>query len=257
MLEEMMPRWVPTENVNGFEICPGLYRDEGATAFQSAVNFTVHSKGAVTCELLLFHRKEPEPYAVIPFPENCRIGDVFSMMVFGLDIEEFEYAYRLDGPWKPKEGLLFDKKHILLDPYAKAVTGQSVWGKALNTGGYRARVVRNNFFWGSEKPDKIPMEKLQGIFDARQISVFKYNVNNWSHDLYNTSFIHTCFHFLFRFWALAPAQTSVISCVIAACLALLYIIERSLMISCALSVADCIAVIRALCSLAYASTRHP
>ena len=62
MLEEMMPRWVPTENVNGFEICPGLYRDEGATAFQSAVNFTVHSKGAVTCELLLFHRKEPEPY---------------------------------------------------------------------------------------------------------------------------------------------------------------------------------------------------
>ena len=26
MLEEMMPRWVPTENVNGFEICPGLYR---------------------------------------------------------------------------------------------------------------------------------------------------------------------------------------------------------------------------------------
>ena len=160
MLEEMMPRWVPTENVNGFEICPGLYRDEGATAFQSAVNFTVHSKGAVTCELLLFHRKEPEPYAVIPFPENCRIGDVFSMMVFGLDIEEFEYAYRLDGPWKPKEGLLFDKKHILLDPYAKAVTGQSVWGKALNTGGYRARVVRNNFFWGSEKPDKIQMEKL-------------------------------------------------------------------------------------------------
>ena len=160
MLEEMMPRRVPTENVNGFEICPGLYRDEGATAFQSAVNFTVHSKGAVTCELLLFHRKEPEPYAVIPFPENCRIGDVFSMMVFGLDIEEFEYAYRLDGPWKPKEGLLFDKKHILLDPYAKAVTGQSVWGKALNTGGYRARVVRNNFFWGSEKPDKIPMEKL-------------------------------------------------------------------------------------------------
>ena len=24
-------------------------------------------------------------------------------LVFGLDIEEFEYAYRLDGPWKPKD----------------------------------------------------------------------------------------------------------------------------------------------------------
>ena len=49
MLEEMMPRWVPTENVNGFEICPGLYRDEGATALQSAVNFTVHSRGSDMC----------------------------------------------------------------------------------------------------------------------------------------------------------------------------------------------------------------
>lgn len=77
MLEEMMPRWVPTENVNGFEICPGLYRDEGATAFQSAVNFTVHSKGAVTCELLLFHRKEPEPYAVIPSRKTAGLGMYF------------------------------------------------------------------------------------------------------------------------------------------------------------------------------------
>lgn len=45
MLEEMMPRWVPTENVNGFEICPGLYRDEGATAFQSAVILQCIQKG--------------------------------------------------------------------------------------------------------------------------------------------------------------------------------------------------------------------
>ena len=33
-------------------------------------------------------------------------------------------------------------------------------GKSTKYRGYRARVVRNNFFWGSEKPDKIPMEKL-------------------------------------------------------------------------------------------------
>ena len=47
------------------------------------------------------------------------------MTVFGLDIEEFEYAYRLDGPWNPKKGLLFSRDHVLLDPYAKAVTGQA------------------------------------------------------------------------------------------------------------------------------------
>ena len=32
------------------------------------------------------------------------------------------------GPWEPKKGLLFDKKKILLDPYARTVAGQRVWG---------------------------------------------------------------------------------------------------------------------------------
>ena len=70
------------------------------------------------------------------------------MIVFGLDIEEFEYAYRLDGPYDPPSGLVFDKTRILLDPYAKAVTGQSRWGcKNDQKHGYRARVVRSNFDW--------------------------------------------------------------------------------------------------------------
>ena len=56
MLEEMMPRWVPTENVNGFEICPGLYRDEGATAFQSAVNFIVHWEVLLILQLVLLEQ---------------------------------------------------------------------------------------------------------------------------------------------------------------------------------------------------------
>lgn len=42
------------------------------------------------------------------------------MIVFDLDIEEFEYAYRLDGPYDEKKGLRFDKNKILLDPYARA-----------------------------------------------------------------------------------------------------------------------------------------
>ena len=37
--------------------------------------------------------------------------------------------FRLDGPYDKEKGLLLDKKkNILLDIYAKAVTGQSVWG---------------------------------------------------------------------------------------------------------------------------------
>ena len=46
------------------------------------------------------------------------------MLVFGLNIEEFEYAFQLDGPYDEKKGLRFHKDNILLDPYARAVTGR-------------------------------------------------------------------------------------------------------------------------------------
>ena len=151
----------PIDTVNGFQIRPGFFREFGAVAIPGGVNFTIHSHGATSCELLLFHRKAEEPYAVIPFPESYRIGFCYSMIVFDLDIEEFEYAYRLDGPYDEKKGLRFDKNKILLDPYARAVTGQSQWGHVNNAQhGYRARVVQSNFDWGDQRHHSIPMEDL-------------------------------------------------------------------------------------------------
>ena len=82
----------PIDTVNGFQIRPGFFREFGAVAIPGGVNFTIHTHGATSCELLLFHRKAEEPYAVIPFPESYRIGFCYSMIVFDLDIEEFEYA---------------------------------------------------------------------------------------------------------------------------------------------------------------------
>lgn len=151
----------PIDTVNGFPIRPGFFREFGAVAIPGGVNFTIHTHGATSCELLLFHRKAEEPYAVIPFPESYRIGFCYSMIVFDLDIEEFEYAYRLDGPYDEKKGLRFDKNKILLDPYARAVTGQSQWGHVNNAQhGYRARVVQSNFDWGDQRHHSIPMEDL-------------------------------------------------------------------------------------------------
>ena len=112
---------VPLDEVAGFQVRPGFYEINGATAIPGGVNFTVHSHGATAIELLLFRRTEQEPYAVLPFPQHYRIGNVYSMIVFKLDIEEFEYAYRVDGPYEPKKGLIFDRTRYLLDPYAKAV----------------------------------------------------------------------------------------------------------------------------------------
>lgn len=151
----------PIDTVNGFQIRPGFFREFGAVAIPGGVNFTIHTHGATSCELLLFHRKAEDPYAVIPFPESYKIGFCYSMIVFDLDIEEFEYAYRLDGPYDEKKGLRFDKNKILLDPYARAVTGQSQWGHVNNAQhGYRARVVQSNFDWGDQRHHSIPMEDL-------------------------------------------------------------------------------------------------
>lgn len=152
---------IPMDTVSGFKVRPGIYEINGATAIPCGVNFTIHSFGATSCELLLFKRKACTPYAVLPFPEHYRTGKVYSMIVFDLDIGEFEYAYRLDGPYNPLKGLLFDKNKYLLDIYAKAVTGQSVWG-VKNPDGcqYKARVVRDDFDWGSSNNPLIPMEDL-------------------------------------------------------------------------------------------------
>jgi len=137
----------PYDVIEGFGVRPGMYELNGATAIPTGVNFTISSNQAYSCELLLFKRESNKPYAVIPFPESYRIGNVWSMIVFDIDIEDFEYAYRFDGPFDEKKGLIFDKNKVILDPYAKAVTGQSVWG-AHNPGMYKARVVKNNFDWG-------------------------------------------------------------------------------------------------------------
>ena len=149
----------PLKKINGFLICPGNFIVNGAKALPYGVNFTIKSHHATHCELLLFHKGQEEPYAVLPFPEECKIGDVFSMLVFGLNIEEFEYAYRVDGPYNKKKGLLFDKHNILLDPYAKAVTRQSVWGQE-KKGAYHARVVRDYFDWGTLPQSKKSLSDL-------------------------------------------------------------------------------------------------
>ena len=152
---------VPMDNIAGFDVRPGFYETNGATAIPGGVNFTVYSHGATAIELLLFKRGESEPYAVLPFPENYRIGNVYSMIVFQLNILEFEYAYRVDGPYEPERGLIFDRTKYLLDPYAKAVTGQSDWGKSPPHGQhYRARVVKDDFDWGGTRNPLIPMEDL-------------------------------------------------------------------------------------------------
>lgn len=150
-----------TDIISGFRIRPGLFRLMGANVVPGGVSFTISSCYATYCELCLFHRKEQAPFAILPFPEDCRIGSIFSMIVFDLDIEEIEYAYRMDGPHDLSRGLLFDRTKFLLDPYARAVTGQSVWGKhAPKDGSYHARVVEDTFDWSDFHDHHLPFQDM-------------------------------------------------------------------------------------------------
>lgn len=152
---------VPMDHIDGFDVRPGFYEINGATAIPGGVNFTVYSHNATSIELLLFKREDTEPFAVLPFPAHYRIGNVYSMIVFKLNIEEFEYAYRVDGPYEPQKGLIFNKHKYLLDPYAKAVTGQSRWGHTSpRNQHYKARVVKDDFDWEDMKPPLLSVEDL-------------------------------------------------------------------------------------------------
>lgn len=154
---------LPLDVVEGFKIRPGFFRMYGACVASNGVSFTINSHGATRCTLLLFKPQAPKPYARIPFPDSYRIGDTYSMLVYDIKPDEFEYAFSFDGPYEPAKGLLFNEENVLLDPYSRAVTGQREWGEKPEGGKdfeYRARVVKSSFDWGNIKQLEQPFEDL-------------------------------------------------------------------------------------------------
>lgn len=154
---------LPLDVVEGFKIRPGFFRMYGACVASNGVSFTINSHGATRCTLLLFKPQAPKPYARIPFPDSYRIGDTYSMLVYDIKPDEFEYAFSFDGPYEPAKGLLFNEENVLLDPYSRAVTGQRKWGEKPEDGKdfeYRARVVKSSFDWGNIKQLEQPFEDL-------------------------------------------------------------------------------------------------
>ena len=153
----------PLDVVEGFKIRPGFFRMYGACETSNGVSFTINSHGATRCTLLLFKPQASKPYARIPFPDSYRIGDTYSMLVYDIKPDEFEYAFSFDGPYEPAKGLLFNEENVLLDPYSRAVTGQRKWGEKPEGGKdfeYRARVVKSSFDWGNIKQLEQPFEDL-------------------------------------------------------------------------------------------------
>ncbi|MCB9431140.1 MAG: glycogen debranching enzyme [Ardenticatenaceae bacterium] len=149
----------PTHRHGDFWLRAGRPFPFGASFVPGGVNFSIFSRYASQCTLVLFHQGASEPFGEIPFPDEFRIGHVFAMVVFGLDYENVEYAYRMDGPYRPHEGHHFNPDVLLLDPYAKAVSGRNQWGATPHLP-QRARLVYDDFDWEADRPLHIPIEDL-------------------------------------------------------------------------------------------------
>ncbi len=152
-----------THEYQGYRLRPGKPVPFGATMVPGGANFSVYSSHATSCTLVLFDKGEPQPRIEIPFPPEFRIGDVWSMVVYGLDYENIEYGYRMDGPFDPRAGDRFDPSKILSDPYARALGGRDQWGKQPDWNDiyqHRSRLVLDDFDWEQDRPLEIPAEDL-------------------------------------------------------------------------------------------------
>ncbi len=154
----------------------GRFYPLGATLVPEGTNFALYSKNATEVWLLLFD-DEDVVTDTIRLPERTRY--VFHALVHGVRAGQ-RYGYRVRGPFDPQNGHRFNDNKLLLDPYAKAVTG-----KARNTDnlllGYRAGpglddlgfderdsasvmpkalVIDDTFDWQGDTPPNLPLEQL-------------------------------------------------------------------------------------------------
>ena len=154
----------PTNEIKGLKYRIGKIFPFGATLeADGAVNFSIYSKEATGCTLVLFQHGQKKPWIEIEFPEEFRIGNVYTMRVYGINMDTTEYGYRFDGEYAPQKGLWFDKKKVLLDPYAKSVSGRSVWGKRKKKSEdvpLRGQIIREDYTWSGDKPLEKRLEDL-------------------------------------------------------------------------------------------------
>ena len=112
-------------------LSPGKPRPLGATLIDGGVQFAVFSRHATSVHLLLFRRPEDASPSVelVLDPRLYRTGDIWHIHVPGLAAGQC-YLYRVFGPYAPQSGHRFNPNRLLLDPYAKAITGSFTWNLA-------------------------------------------------------------------------------------------------------------------------------
>lgn len=137
----------------------------GASITPDGINFSVFAEHATAVTLVLLSPKEHTPFYEIPLdPKYNKTGHVWHIHVLELS-PQIHYGYRVDGPYAPQEGHRYDKRTMLIDPYAKALSGGKVWGqpsvdsrRGSNPWGRYSCIVDQQFDWEGDCPLVVPMQ---------------------------------------------------------------------------------------------------
>ncbi|MCD4534465.1 glycogen debranching protein GlgX [Nocardioides sp. cx-169] len=144
-------------------VWPGRHHPLGSTWSPEATNFAVHAPRATAVWVCVFDDEGGERRHQLT---EQTLG-IWHGAVPGVAVGA-RYGYRVDGTWRPEEGLRFNLDKLLLDPFARAVSGEvtvhpAIYGFALNADGVQQRsaldsapyvprsvVVVDDFDWGDD-----------------------------------------------------------------------------------------------------------
>jgi len=157
-------------------VWPGRHYPLGAVWDGQGTNFALFSENATGVDLCLFDRSgDGEPSARISMRQRTH----FVWHSYLPDLRPGQlYGYQVHGPYAPKEGHRFNAAKLLVDPYARAITGPVVWNDALfghNVGDTSENPTRNlwdstsfmpkcvivdeSFPWGDDRPPRQPWSR--------------------------------------------------------------------------------------------------
>ncbi|MBC8204083.1 glycogen-debranching protein [bacterium] len=125
----------------------------GSLIHGGGVNFALYSSTAEKINLALFAgREDTKPsYEIELDNARHRTGSIWHVHIEGLNEGEL-YGYRVFGKRSIKDGLRFDPRKILLDPYAKAVVDLHGLPKSV--------VISDEFDWGDVPRPEIPLNEM-------------------------------------------------------------------------------------------------
>lgn len=146
----------------------GISSPLGATVVPGGVNFSVFSRDCSSVELLLFDQiEDAQPSFIIRLdPAYNRTYHYWHVFVPGLKQGQL-YGYRVTGPHEPQQGLRFDSKKLLIDPYGRAVAVPSGYSRraAVKPGDNIAVAMKSvvadprEYDWEGDTPLKRPFNR--------------------------------------------------------------------------------------------------